>query len=316
MTHRTPAPIALLDAARPGLVQLRERIRATLSPEACAQVDAHVTQAQRLLEDVFAGLPVWMLQDSDELWARAADVAALMEVDRSVVIHRTASSITRREFSEGDIRRGVTDNDVSTSIVHHVHSHPSDADCLTTSPRGVTMLNLRAIRRLVMTCDGERGVRFRNGLDRAIEFADQAERVILELLLAEREQPRGARAAPATGDELAIEAHQTIRALIATGRKTIPSALMQQALGAPAPIRAPTPTSDNPTRRFLDECTRPDHNSAVLLALLYERYAQWARASSVPPLTRRRFSAELTRSDLPSFRGAGNRTFKRGLKLL
>lgn len=175
MTADAPSLLAL---ARPSLADLRVRVRSTLPAESLAQVDAHATQAERLLEEVFAGLIVWSLNGSQDLWARAQDVADLMGVDRSAVTHQIENAKARGDLKAEDVRRGVKQSDVSTSIVSDAHNS------VTTSPRGCTMLNLRAIRRLVMTCDGDRGVRFRDGLDKALELADQAERAILELVLA------------------------------------------------------------------------------------------------------------------------------------
>lgn len=174
---------ALIHATRPQLATLLERTRVRLSPEAQAQVDGHVTQAEKLLEDVFVDLTLWSLTGSTELWARAADVADLMEIGANKMPERVAAAVQRGELSPPDVRRGVTDSDVTHSIT------PSTGNCLTDSPRGVMMLSLRAIRRLVMTCDGDRGVRFRDGLDRALEFASEAERTIMALLLAAEDRP-------------------------------------------------------------------------------------------------------------------------------
>lgn len=228
MTADAPS---LLTAARPGLADLRARVRSTLSPEAQAEVDAHTTQAQRLLEEVFAGLPVWMLRGSTEPWARSSDVAELMEVLPNSMPERITSARKRGEILAEDIRRGVMDRDVSSSI-----TGPT-SDCLTTSPRGCTMLSLRAIRRLVATCEGERGTHFRNGLDRALEFADQAERAILELVLSGREHP-----APAVSDSTAW-ARALLTQLAANGAKVLPKDLVSAAMGG-MPRALPGTVSD------------------------------------------------------------------------
>lgn len=219
MTADTPS---LLTAARPGLADLRARVRSTLSPEAQAEVDGHVTQAQRLLEEVFAGLVVWMLHGSADLWARASDVASIMDVLPNSMPERITSARKRGEILAEDIRRGVMDSDVSSAI-----TGPT-SDCLTTSPRGCTMLSLRAIRRLVVTCEGDRGRHFRSGLERALEFADQAERAILELVLADRERSAPAPESPS----IDAWARGVVSQLAANGAKVIPKDLVTAAMGA------------------------------------------------------------------------------------
>lgn len=234
---------SLLALARPGLADLLQRALAALAPESRPQVEAHTTQAQRLLENAFAGLIVWQLNGSQDLWARASDVADLMDVLPNSISERIVSAKRRRDITDADVRRGVRNSDVSTPITGQA------SDCLTESPRGCTMLNLRAIRRLVMTCDGDRGVHFRDDLEKALEVADQAERVVFALLLADRERPTPELAplpTPAPHDpQERVEALRLMRELVVAG-KPVPHELRTLAYGAaprvPRARALPAPT--------------------------------------------------------------------------
>lgn len=223
----------LVDAAAPALAQLRTRVRSNLPPEAVARVDAHTTQAQRLFEEVFDGLPLWALLGSTDLWARYQDVADAFGVDRSAITHQVENALDRGDLRTSDTRSSVRDSDLQPSIVSDTQGR------LTDSPRGVGMLNLRAIRRLAQLCNGERGVRFRDGLERAIEFAHEAELAIAELLLAEAERP----APVAVEVGVQVEALRALTAL-ATAGKPIPAGLRELAYGAAARQvrRSPSPS--------------------------------------------------------------------------
>lgn len=211
----------LVAFTRPGLARLVEQARAKLSPSAQRQVDEHVTQAESLLSHVFEGLPMWRIGGSDDLWARAADVAVLMEIGSNKISERVGSALDRSEIRSADVRRNAMDSDGWTEIT------PPTGDGLTSSTRGVTMLSLRAVRRLLMTCAGERGVDFRAGLDAALDFAAEAERSIMVLLLSASERTE----APVF--DRAHDAHLTIRAMLAAGRTRLPKALQVQAFGEP-----------------------------------------------------------------------------------
>lgn len=238
------------------LATIAARAMATLSLEGRKQAEAHVTRAERLMGDALCGLSRWRIVGSDELWVRAGDLAVVMEVDTSAVAHTIRASLDRGELLPSDIRKNVTDNDLDTSIVSNPHDSKSG---VTTSPRGVTLLSERGVLLLVMNCRGERGVRFRTGFEAALSFAAEAERFILSLVLAEQEARTRAPVTPVVVDRehpnLMDQAHRTIQAMLAAGRKRIPRALMDQALGK-APV-AITHVARVSNLRLLSDVSRP-----------------------------------------------------------
>lgn len=237
----------------PSLATLAARAMATLSPEARKRVEEHVTQADRLLADVFQGITTWRLRGSDDLWVRAADLAVVMEVDTTAVGKQVENGLTRGDLRPEDVRRGVKDCDLDTSI------RSGAPDSITASPRGMVVLSLRGVRLLVVSCRGERGVRFRTGLDNALAFAAEAERTILALVLAETE----ARPAPVPpvvlpDREVQLAALAALTAGFAAGRKRMPRGLWNLAQGlpvAPAPSAPSRPAA--PVLRILPDLSRP-----------------------------------------------------------
>jgi len=221
---------------RPGLAGMIARARESLPVDARTALDEHVTQAERLVSDVFGDVPVWTLRGSDSLWIRLTDLAGVMEADRSVVSHAITEGVDRGELFEGeDIRRGVRDE--------HVDRVDSARSGLTGRPGGVTVVTLRAARLLVMSCRGERGVRFRLGLDRLLDTASATERLLVALLL-DRSSPRQ--------DAGALrEARMVANALRQAGDKAGAVAYLRRAVGLPelpavepAPMAVAAPDAD------------------------------------------------------------------------
>lgn len=156
-------------AARPGLSELVERVRSALPEAARAALDQHVTQAERVAEDVLRGVPVWRLAGDDGLWVRLPDLAEVMEVTGHAARKMTSLAVTSCELTDADVRRGVRE--------------AAGPATLTRSRTGVTMLSLRACLVLTMKCQGARGVAFRAGLLRMLDTAAELERACAVLLL-------------------------------------------------------------------------------------------------------------------------------------
>jgi hypothetical protein len=224
----------VIAVTHPGMMDFLNQTRARLSPEAQAKVDSHVTRAANVLETVFGELPAWRLIDSPDLWFRLPDYAIAIDVDAAHLREQVTNAIERRDLSEADVRRNVRQNDVSSN-------GGNPAGSITTSPRGVTMLSFKAVRRLALLGRGERGVRFRDAMEEAIDYADTTERTVMALVLADIERPA---VAAKSDPSLAHEAHATIRAMLARGR-SIPRWLADQAAGkSTAPVRRAPPVPE------------------------------------------------------------------------
>ena len=117
----------------------------------------------------------------------------------------------------------------------------------------MTLLSLRGVRLLVMTCRGERGVRFRTGLDNALAFAAEAERTILALVLAETEARRPVTST--TDRDLQLAALAAITEGFKAGRKRIPKYLSDLARGSTMGSSSSRPSA--PVLRILPDLSRP-----------------------------------------------------------
>jgi hypothetical protein len=226
------------------LAAIAARAIASLSPEGRKLVEEHVTRADRLVSDVFQGITTWKLVGSDDLWVRAMDLAEVAEVNPNSMVELIRSLEERGELGTGDVKKNVRENDICNANVGSPDNTVSRGP-VTTSPRGVTMLSLRGARLLVMSCRGERGIRFRVGLDNALQYVAEAERAIFALMLAEAEK----KAAP-PDNSIALKqiaALNLMTARLNAGRKRNPAFLTNLAKGLPADApgrqrkRAPKP---------------------------------------------------------------------------
>lgn len=110
---------------------------------------------EELAGPLLGGLPLWQLRESDELWARQADVASLLSVSRPAVQQRVTVALRRGELLPGHVRRGVRNGD---AVVRSPYTW------LTQSPSGCTVLACPAALWLLLTSEGVAGQRARLAL--------------------------------------------------------------------------------------------------------------------------------------------------------
>lgn len=215
---------SILTLTHPGMLDFLQRTRAKLSPESQAKVDEHVTRASNVLGTVFGEMPAWRLHDRDGLWFAAADFAKALGVGGDSVRDMADNAIEREEIASADVALGVTQKDVSTSIESNPHNS------VTTSPRGITMLSFKAVRRLALLCRGDRGVRFRTKMEEAIDYADMTERSLVAMVLAESERPQSRQDTDRPTEAQTIAAMALLGKLVDAGRR-LPRDLQDMACG-------------------------------------------------------------------------------------
>lgn len=204
--------------AAPGLLNLYGRALTRLSPAAREQVENHVTMADRVIGEVFDGIETFTLRTHGGIWVRAADLAVILGVDRTAVSHAVTEAIGRGDLAEGrDIIRDIRRDDIVSDAI-------SEESSTVRNGRGVMVVSLSGARRLAALGRGERGVKFRNAIERVFDAQGEAERMLLALTLDVMES---APVAPP------IDPIKAARLLLRAGDKSGASDVLRTALGMP-----------------------------------------------------------------------------------
>lgn len=107
-----------------------------------------VELSDRAEEVLLEGLQLWQVRGARGWWARLVDVAEHAGVGEDALRLRVGRAVAHGPLLPEDVRRGVRDG-------HAIRT--SCSDCLTRSPRGVTMLSARASLWCLLTAESERG---------------------------------------------------------------------------------------------------------------------------------------------------------------
>lgn len=119
---------------------------------AALRIELDDSTEERLLQ----GLQLWPLLGSRAPWARLADLAELLGVQRPALVKRVVRAVKAGKLAPEEVRRAY-DADLVPTV-------PPRNSCLTTSPHGVSMLSARACLYLILTAETERGEQSRHTL--------------------------------------------------------------------------------------------------------------------------------------------------------
>jgi len=228
MTADVPSLLSTLDPETAALV--REAL--TLPEGERLTLDAELDATSAAYSELVADLTLWRVVGSPTLYARASDVAEVLNIEASSMSERISDAEQRGDLQPRDVIRGATDKDIDGDSMNGNPVHP-----LTSSPKGCTLVSLDGILLLAMQSRGQRGVKLRRKVKAIIDAFPKLQRVCVRLLRAHQSRP-----APAVSDATAW-ARSVISQLASNGAKVLPKDLVTAAMGG-TPRALPGTVSD------------------------------------------------------------------------